>query len=62
MGYDQHHQSSSSGAMVGVVVTVLLIAILGILAVGGAGLFWVRASSLQSRAVAAEQLAYAAVL
>ena len=54
MGYDQHQQSSSSGAVVAIVVVVMLVAILGILAVAGAGFFMVRTSSMQSRAVPIE--------
>ena len=53
MGYGQ--RSDSSGAMVALVVAALLVVILGILAVGGASLFWVRASSLQAQAVATQQ-------
>ena len=48
MGYDQHHQSSSSGALVGVVVAVLLFAVLGILVVVGAGLFFVQTSRVEA--------------
>ena len=53
MGHD-HQQSSSSGTLVAIVVAVLLVAILGILVVAGAGFFMVRTSSMQSRAVAIE--------
>ena len=37
MGYDQHQQSKSSGAMIVVVVLVVLLAVLGIIAVAVAG-------------------------
>jgi biopolymer transport protein ExbD len=53
MGHD-HQQSSSSGAVAAIVVGVLLFAILGILVVAGAGLFFVRADRMESRAQAIE--------
>ena len=59
MGYEQHQQSRSSGALVATVVAVLLIAVLGIVAVAGAAIFWVKQSSQRSRAIAAEQRAVA---
>ncbi|MDP7305145.1 MAG: biopolymer transporter ExbD [Pirellulaceae bacterium] len=59
MGYHQHQQSESSGAVVAIVAAVLIVAVLGILVVAVAGLFWVRTSTVQSRAVAAEHLAVA---
>ncbi|MDP6557959.1 MAG: biopolymer transporter ExbD [Pirellulaceae bacterium] len=59
MGHHQHQQSESSGAVAAVLAAVLIVAVLGILAVGVVGLFWVRTSTEQSRAVAAEQIAAA---
>ena len=54
MGHD-HQQSSSSGALVGV---VLIVAILGVLVVAGAGLFFVQASRVQvQRAMVAKERA-----
>ena len=53
MGHDQHQQSSSSGVLVAVVVVFLLIAMLGLLAIVGVGLFWVRASTGQSQVILA---------
>ncbi|MBC8356871.1 MAG: hypothetical protein H8E66_33285 [Planctomycetes bacterium] len=55
MGYDQDQRSSSSGALVALLVVGLVVVILGVLAVAGAGLFYVKASSQQSQAVAVEQ-------
>ena len=53
MGFDQPKQSGSSGVVIVVVAAVLLVAILGIVAVAGVGLFFVRTtSSNYSRAVA----------
>ena len=54
MGHD-HQQSSSSGAVIAIVVAVPLVAIIGIVAVAGAWLL-VRTSSVQSQAVTSEQL------
>ncbi len=53
MGFDQPKQSSSSGVVIVVVAAVLLVAILGIVAVVGAGLLFVRGSKMQ-QAVAIE--------
>lgn len=58
MGYDQHQQPSSSGALVAVIGVGLILAILGIVVVA-ASLFWVRASTARARAVAMEQRAVA---
>ena len=55
MGYDERHQSSSSGAIVANVVAGLLFAILAIIAVAAVGLFWVRTDVVQMQAVATEQ-------
>jgi len=52
MGHD-HQQSSSSGAVIAIVVAVLLVGIVGLLAVAGAGLLLVRGSKMQ-QAVAIE--------
>jgi len=52
MGFDQPKQSGSSGVMIVVVAAALLVAILGIVAVAGVGLFFVRTTSNYSRAVA----------
>ena len=54
MGFDQPKQSSSSGVVIVIVVAVLLVAILGIVAVAGAWLLWVRSSSMHSRDIAIE--------
>ena len=40
MGYHQHQQSESSGAVAAIVAAVLIVAVLGILVVAVAGLFW----------------------
>lgn len=45
MGHD-HQQSSSSGAVVAIVVAVMLVGIIGLLAVAGAGLFFVQAGRM----------------
>lgn len=43
MGYDQHEKSSSSGAIVAVLVALLVVAVLGGLLLAGVGaFFWVR--------------------
>ena len=52
MGHD-HQQSSSSGVVIVIVAAVLLVAILGIIAVAGAGLLLVRGAKMQ-QAVAIE--------
>lgn len=62
MGYDQAQKSSSSGALIGVVVVVLIVALVGILGVLGAGFFFVRTARVeamvsQDRAVAASHRA-----
>ena len=49
MGYDERHQSSSSGAAVAIVVAVLLVAIIGVLALAGAWLFVVRTDGVWAR-------------
>ena len=46
MRYDQHQQRNSPGALVAVIGVGLVLAILGIV-VGGAALFWVRASRME---------------
>jgi biopolymer transport protein ExbD len=48
MGYDERHQSSSSGVLVAVVVVVLIVILLGILAVLGAGYFFVQTSRVEA--------------
>jgi biopolymer transport protein ExbD len=59
MGHD-HQQSSSSGALVALVGVVLIVAILGVLVVAGAGLFFVQASRVQvQRAMVARERAVA---
>ena len=52
MGHD-HQQSSSSGVVIVIVAAVLLVAILGIIAVAGAGLLLVRGAKME-QAVAIE--------
>lgn len=57
MGYDQHQQSNSSGALVAVIGVGLVLAILAIVVVAAVSLFWVRTSRMeamvaQDRAVA----------
>lgn len=47
MGYEERAHSSSSATMVAVLIAVFIVAILGILVVVGAGLFWVRASRVE---------------
>ncbi|MCA9147048.1 MAG: hypothetical protein KDB05_29935 [Planctomycetales bacterium] len=59
MGYDQHQQPNSSGALVAVIGVGLVLAILAIIAVAGVGLFWVRARTQQAQAVAMEERAIA---
>lgn len=59
MGYDQHQQPNSSGTLVAVIGVGLVLAILGIIVVAAVGLFWVRASTQQTQAIAAEQRAIA---
>jgi biopolymer transport protein ExbD len=56
MGYDEREQSNSSGALVAVIGVGLVLAILAIIAVAAVGLFWVRASTQQSQAVAGERV------
>lgn len=48
MGHD-HQETNSSGAVAAIVVAVLLVAILGIVAVAGAGIFWVKTARMESR-------------
>ena len=55
MGYDQHQQSNTTGTVIAIVVAVLLLAVLGIVAVVGAGLFYGRTERMA--AVEAEQAA-----
>ena len=55
MGHDQHQPPNSSGTLVAVIGAGLLLAILGIVVVAAIGLFWVRASTQQARAVAVQQ-------
>jgi hypothetical protein len=57
MGYDQHEKSSSSGAIVAVLVALLIVAVLGgLLLVGVGTFFWVRTAQVSSqRAMRAEQ-------
>jgi biopolymer transport protein ExbD len=55
MGYDERHQSSSSGPIVAIVVAGVLFAILAIIAVAAVGLFWVRTDVVQMQSVATEQ-------
>ena len=59
MGYDERQQPNSTGTLVAVVGVGLVLAILGIVVVAAAGLFWVRARTGQAQAVATEQLAVA---
>lgn len=56
MGYDRHEKSSSSGAVVAVLLAITLIVVLGGLFLVGVGvLFWVRTANVASRqAVVAE--------
>lgn len=67
MGYDQHQRSSSTGAVIAVVVVVLLLAVLGLVAVVGAGLFFVRTERIavekarRAEVMARQQAAIAAV-
>ena len=67
MGYGQDEQSSSPGALIAVVVVLLLLAGLGILAVAGVTMFFVRAERVaveeahRAVAVAREEAAVAAV-
>jgi len=58
MGYDQHQQSNSTGTVIAVVVAVLLLAVLGIIAVAGAALFFVR-TDRQEVAIAAVEVEHA---
>jgi biopolymer transport protein ExbD len=48
MGYDKQPQSSSSGVTAATLVAVLLFAIMGVVVVALGGLFFVRASRMQS--------------
>ena len=59
MGYDQHEKSSSSGAVVGILIAVLLIVVLGGLFLAGIGAFFFVASTrMETRQlVVAEQQA-----
>lgn len=52
MGYDERQQSNSSGTLVAVIGVGLVLAILGIVVVAGVGLFWVRTSTVEQRAIA----------
>jgi biopolymer transport protein ExbD len=58
MGYEEHPQSSSSGVLIAVVVVILFVAMIGIVAVLGAGFFFVSRVEMQE-AVIAEELAVA---
>jgi biopolymer transport protein ExbD len=60
MGYDDPQQPSSSGALIALVGVVLIVAILGVLVVAGAGLFFVQTSRVQvQRAMVAKERAVA---
>jgi biopolymer transport protein ExbD len=56
MGYDERQQPNSSGALAAVIGIGLVLAILAIIAVAAIGLFWVRARTQQSQAVARERV------
>ncbi len=55
MGYDRHHQSNSSGALIAVIGVGVVLAILAIIAIAAIGLFWVRSENQRAQAVAMEQ-------
>jgi cell division protein FtsL len=47
MGYDERQQPNASGALVAVIGSGLVLAILAIIVVAGVGLFWVRSSQVE---------------
>jgi biopolymer transport protein ExbD len=59
MGYDERQQPNASGALVAVIGSGLVLAILAIIVVAGVGLFWVPARTQQAQAVAMEERAIA---